>query len=360
MAKPLVERQMRFRAKRKAQGGIRLDMWLPEEEAAMLKKLSVWRGQKGPQVFLGLINEVWPGEVEKAAARGHADAQFEYAFICILVGEALESKEETARHYSEAQEWFTKSYKQGYRVDACYNNLGVLSTESGDYKRTVEWFQKSAEQGNRVAQYNLGVLTLGIQDYRQAADWFRKSAEQGWKSAQRDLGVLCALGKGITEDYEKALEWLRMWKGGDSTMVCENLLAHWLSTFPKDSYGLRNGQLATIIAERLVRLSRGKSTSTEYLYTLAEAYAEAGRFEEAIKTQKKLLLRLRQRHPFEHRNAALEDCEDRLDSYRNNKPWRDNKLSSEFWLCYDSLDTVGYLRGLRRFLEVFAEEIQIF
>jgi Sel1 repeat-containing protein len=160
MVKPLVERQMRFRAKRKAQGGMRLDMWLPKEEAVMLKKLRVWRGQRSyPQVVLDLVNETWTEEVKKAAADGHPDAQFEYAFICVVRGNELEPKGEAANN-SEAQEWFTKSYKQGYRVDACYNNLGVSSTETDDYEKALEWFQKSAEQGNRVAQYNLGVLTL--------------------------------------------------------------------------------------------------------------------------------------------------------------------------------------------------------
>jgi TPR repeat protein len=323
MVKTLVERQMGFRAKRKAQGGMRLDMWLPAEEAAKLRKLIAWRAQTGPQVLVGLINEVWSLEVGKAAARGHAEAQFEYARMCAM-GEGAN------RDRSKAKEWFSKSAEQGYRVCAAYNNLGVLWLEES-VGEAVKWFLESAAQGNGVAQYNLGVLYErghGVKrDYRQAVEWFLRSAERerGGSYAQQHLGVLYATGKGVTQDYDKAIEWLRRGTGKDS-MDCENFLAYLLSTCHDDD--IRDGHFATTISEKLVKLS----ASTDYLHTLAAAYAEAGRFEDAIKIQKKLISKLEQRSPSKHLDAALNDCQSRLNNYTDRKPWRDNSLK---WLCFN-------------------------
>lgn len=367
MVKPLVERQMRFRAKRKAQGGIRLDMWLPKEEAALLEKLRAWRGLRSyPQVFLSLIKEVWDREVEKAACEGYADAQFEFGVMC-AIGEGVNCD------YSEAEKWFIKSSEQGYHVDACFNNLGLLSHATNNFEEGIEWLQKSAEQGNKLALLNLGVLYMvghGVQqDYCQAAEWFMKSAEwimniksaiesakksakpspNGWITIEfktdevpssssilgiLNLGVLYALGKGVPKDYATAIEFLGvameflhnigMIKIGinKNSMAYEDYLAHWLSTFP-DECGIRDGDLAVTIAEKLVK----KSKSTDYMYTLAEAYAEAGRFEDAIKTQKRLISKLKQRHQSKQLHTALQDCQNRLNSYINKKPWRDDYSS---------------------------------
>ena len=110
-------------------------------------------------------------------------------------------------------------------------------------------------------------------------------------------------------------------------MAYEDYLAHWLSTFPEECFpeecGIRDGNLAVTIAEKLVK----KSKSIDYLYTLAEAYAEAGRFEDAIKTQKKLISKLKQRYQSTQLHIALQDCQNRLNSYINKKPWRDDYSS---------------------------------
>jgi tetratricopeptide (TPR) repeat protein len=335
MVKSLVERQMRFRAKRKAQGGIRLDIWLPDEEAAKLKKLIDWRGQKAPKVVLGLINEWWRGEVEKAASNGHADAQFKYATMC-----AIEDED------SEAQRWFSKSAEQGYRVSDCYNNLGVLSLASGDRKAAKEWFQESAAQGGCVASYNLGAGALyvgldGERDPRQAAEWFLKSADQGVNYAKLLLGVLYALGKGVQQDFDKATEWLRRALGEVDVESWECYLAHWLSTYPIDEHGLRDGHSAIHIAERLIKSMPLNYIIFERVKVQAEAYAEAGRFKDAIEIQKGLISKLKQTRKWKDRNSDLQDCKKRLNSYIDKKPWRDDSLGGGFLFILDPDNLAG-------------------
>jgi len=55
------------------------------------------------------------------------------------------------------------------------------------------------------------------------------------------------------------------------------------------------------------------------LDALAAAYAEAGRFQEAIKSQEKAITKLKQ----EGGTKDLPECEEHLSSYKAGKPWRE-------------------------------------
>src|SRR3712207_6015987 len=110
MAKTLAERQMEFRTNRKADGGMRLDMWLPAKDAEKLRKLMVWNAKTGPQTILELINRVWEVEAHIAAEKGHADAQFVWACEC---AREYASGRGTTRDKYEAQKWFSKCAEQG-------------------------------------------------------------------------------------------------------------------------------------------------------------------------------------------------------------------------------------------------------
>ena len=90
---------------------------------------------------------------------------------------------------------------------------------------------------------------------------------------------------------------------------------------------LRDGHLATKIAENLVQYRR----SIEHLYTLAVAYAEAGRFEDSITIQKELLSTLKQKKSLSRHLLIIH--EGNLKSYESKKPLRDRSLS--FVLKYD-------------------------
>ncbi|KAF8920469.1 hypothetical protein BGZ58_004354, partial [Dissophora ornata] len=56
----------------------------------------------------------------------------------------------------------------------------------------MEWYLKAANQGNASAQYNLGFMYehgKGVpQDYSKAMEWYLKAANQGHASAQPNLG----------------------------------------------------------------------------------------------------------------------------------------------------------------------------
>ena len=156
-------------------------------------------------------------------------------------------------------------------------------------------------------------------------------------------GVLFGLGKGEAQNYDKGLALLNRARG-DDVLACENFLARLLSTFPHDEYGIRNGRTAITIAERLVR----SDESTAHLNTLAAAYAEAKRFDDAIKIQQKVRVKLQCGRPSKKRNAVVNDCERRLTSYIAKKPWRDASLRFEYYWDFGdekvwALPTLAYL-----------------
>jgi tetratricopeptide (TPR) repeat protein len=97
-----------------------------------------------------------------------------------------------------------------------------------------------------------------------------------------------------------------------------NKLARILATAPDDS--LRNGARAVTLAERANRIIGARDPI--YLRTLAVAYAEAGRFDDAIQTAERAL-------PLAEAegNAALAfDLRNNIAGYRLREPMRDRSL----------------------------------
>lgn len=68
-----------------------------------------------------------------------------------------------------------------------------------------------ANQGDAIAQNSLGVMYAqgkGVrQDYQKAVEWYTKAANQGDAIAQFNLGLMYSEGQGVRQDYQKAFEW---------------------------------------------------------------------------------------------------------------------------------------------------------
>jgi tetratricopeptide (TPR) repeat protein len=92
-----------------------------------------------------------------------------------------------------------------------------------------------------------------------------------------------------------------------------NNLAWLLATGPQAA--LRDGRRAVMLAERATALLPNEAM---YLDTLAAAYAEAGRFADAVRTQEAAIALLH-RHG---RMGKVPDYTARLEAYRQNRAWR--------------------------------------
>ena len=76
---------------------------------------------------------------------------------------------------------------------------GYAAYKKGDYKAAFAKFKPLAEQGNASAQTILGLIYYdgkGVpQDYQKAVYWYQKAAKQGITVAQANLGTMYALGE---------------------------------------------------------------------------------------------------------------------------------------------------------------------
>ena len=109
-------------------------------------------------------------------------------------------------------------------------------------------------------------------------------------------------------EYEKALG---DYKSAPRLLALNNLA--WLrATCPKDSF--RDADEAVVNAKRVCDITKDREGM--YLDTLAAAYAEAGRFDDAVKAQEKALTD----KSFANRHG--DEAQKRLKLYQGRKPFR--------------------------------------
>jgi TPR repeat protein len=91
----------------------------------------------------------------------------------------------------------------------------VLSKDLKSNTNLVEvfkWHTKAAEKGNIDSYITLGVMYeegKGVnQDYAKALNWYHKAADQNHPEAQFKLGVMYANGLGVEKNVDQALSWL--------------------------------------------------------------------------------------------------------------------------------------------------------
>ncbi len=76
---------------------------------------------------------------------------------------------------------------------------------------------KAAELGDADAQVTLGVMYengRGVtQDYQKAVKWYLNAAELGNVDAQLYLGFMYEKGKGVAQDYKQAYKWFTIAAG---------------------------------------------------------------------------------------------------------------------------------------------------
>ena len=186
-----------------------------------------------------------------------------------------------------------------------------------DYGEALKWYHKAAAQGHANAQSNLGLMYSkgqGVpQDFAAAVKWYRKAVKQGYAPALYHLGVMYEKGQGVRQDYVEAAKWYGKAAAQGDADAYNNYA--WLLATNKDPK-FRDGEKAVALALKAV-LPKRKS---HYLDTLAAAYAEAGKFDEAIRVQKEAvdMLRISGSKP-----QLVKNFQERLNFYKSRKPYRD-------------------------------------
>jgi tetratricopeptide (TPR) repeat protein len=126
------------------------------------------------------------------------------------------------------------------------------------------------------------------------------------------LGSACLANKRLAQAAANFKEAVRL---APDTPECMNALAWMYATSPQAE--LRNGAEAVRLAERACKITKRQQTAT--LDTLAAAYAEAGRFDEAVETTEAI----RALAVAAHDTNTADTARQRLELYQAGKPYRD-------------------------------------
>jgi len=185
----------------------------------------------------------------------------------------------------------------------------------GDFDSAIKYYDEAIKEdpNNARAYFMLGYTFGQIKDYDRAIDYFSISIKIDPYQA------ITYVGRGISwslkGNYGKAID-----DFGKSIEINPNIYKAYnekawiLATCIDDKY--RDGNQAIELAQKALDLNYIGSN----LDTLAAAYAEAGKFKDAIKTQEKAINLL-----IESNNKKnIAGAKKRLEAYKNQKPWRDN------------------------------------
>jgi len=172
------------------------------------------------------------------------------------------------------------------KSDEAYFQLGVILRREGKLNEAKQMFLRALDfhPDNPNVHNNLGVTLLEQRKFREAVEALNKALEiyPEHINARYNLGLaLWSLGKTepAVQEYRKILSVKPNWA------IPANSIAWILATDRNKK--LRNGDESVQWA--LIACKNDGGKNPEYLDTLAAAYAEAGRFEEAVRTARKSL-----------------------------------------------------------------------
>lgn len=256
-----------------------------------------------------------------ALAYMHAKGEFgeEDATTAVSMLDAAASEGSTAAQVALSQYYLTGSGIPGGKKNPA-KALALLNLAS--------------DKGSAQADFRIGFLHQTGQgtkrDLPKAREYFSKAAQAGLALAQRHLAMLLVQSDDAADHMEGA-QWLQRAARTDDPGALNE--AAWILATSKHS-AVRSGDSALQYAQKAVagessEQSDGKDLAS-YLDTLAAAYAELGRFDEAVATQTQAVeLAAQHAEGAEAPEAAkgarevLQELNLHLDTYKNRQPWRE-------------------------------------
>ena len=187
--------------------------------------------------------------------------------------------DEAIAHYRKALE-IEPGFAEGH------NNLGLALADRGQVDQAITHYREALriKPDFAEAHNNFGVVLGQGGRFDEAIIHFQQALKikPDYAEACNNLGNALA-GQGRIA--EAVAQWREVVRLQPNQIAFVNNLAWVLATCPKAS--VRNGAEAVPLAQRAVKLGNGRQPAV--LDTLAAAYAEAGRFPEAVQTARKAL-----------------------------------------------------------------------
>jgi tetratricopeptide (TPR) repeat protein len=231
-------------------------------------------------------------------------------------------------------------------------NMSGTFFEKGDFTNAIQCAEEALKiaPGTSVALHNLGAAYAGLGRLEEAAKAYRQALEMEPDSVESHSGLgVVLLFVGQPDDAEahfrealrlnpnfagahywlgevlhrkqKHAEALQEWRQALALEPSPNVLNNvaWLLATSRDDQ-VRDGKEAVVLAEQACALVSGAELPS-FLYTKAAAYAEAGRFADAIQVLQELIEA--EEKSANKKEAELTLLRSRLQLYQSGQPYRE-------------------------------------
>jgi TPR repeat protein len=299
---------------------------VPRDDARAheLSELAARHGIASAQAALGFDAVVAPpdGRARELAAALpwlNAAAEQEDPYALFLLGQSYRFGGGVERNLELGRQLVTRSAELGYppaSVEAGRVLLADGMTDA-DVQKGLYFLHAAAEASFGRGAYELAREYLTgrhvERDTALAAQWLARASDLDTAIATLWLGELYAKGLGVAGvDLARATQ-LREQALPRVSIGERNEFAWELSVSPEAE--LRNGAFAVEIAEGVV----ADWPTPIYIDTLAAAYAESGRFDDAVHAQQRAVDAL----PVDVPAAMRDSYNERVELYRSGRPYRE-------------------------------------
>jgi tetratricopeptide (TPR) repeat protein len=217
----------------------------------------------------------------------------------------------------EAIEHYSAALKLDSKLAQAHNNLGVVLIQQGRLAEGAAQLQEAVRlnPSDAESQYNLALALNQQENWKEAAAIFARLAP----TRPNDPKLHCEFGLALAQlgqTREAMSHYARALRFQPDFPEALERLAWIAATDPRPEY--RNGTEAVNLAQRACELTEPKQPRS--LATLAAAYAEAGRFPEAISTAEQardLAASTGQKEKGINYGSLL-------DAVKSEKPWRES------------------------------------
>jgi tetratricopeptide (TPR) repeat protein len=212
-------------------------------------------------------------------------------------------------------------YQEVIRLDPsrheAYNNIGRVLSDQGKLQEALDYYRAAVQLDAKssFAHDNLGLTLMGLDRFDEAMRQFSEAAQldAGYAPPRFQMGRILLKQGRDAEAMPHFQEALRIEPDNLQMLI---YVARVLAA--DENPQIRNGAEALVLATRASQLA-GPAQPVA-LDTLAMAYAETGRFDEAVQTGREAVTLARAAGQKD--DAAI--MQQRIELYQKHQPWRES------------------------------------